>query len=433
MLLITPPRWHLDRWLKQGVKCATYATCALAGVLLLSYFLYPWKSNSSVAQSESVQSKDGKVYFPYEAIGSGGLALRPHHALGWVSRLAEELVLIAYNSRPDTPSHMAKILVSLKNGKQQLTLANGHMLYLKESEQGKGLLSSETPTALWVKPLLLDNGAVLVEAGRTLGLADGQNSEEKGQFIVAQQGGVPNRYNPTVLGYVKEIKSARGFSRDQLLSIYGGREYALWKDKAVLELTNGETTYACFVSAGDYLLYEGGEWRVVPYEGLRNDLPIAYVRAANGAALEIDVWDEVGFCPVQTRIEMQRQAYIQLKSDAMPSRIRLRNNTQISCALGKRRVILREGDWLLKTSTGWRNLRKAEEIEQYLLHRLKGELFVFDGIEKEQGRIVMKGYLFDETRTQAQALALPIDSEKPQGKSTRKRRQMLPGGERRVA
>ena len=102
----------------------------------------------------------------------------------------------------------------------------------------------------------------------------------------------------------------------------------------------------------------------------------------------------MGFSPLQLNVEMDRQARLQLKPEAMPSKVRLRSASQVSCALGKRRVIIKQGDWLLKTQTGWRNLRRNEEIELYLNHRLKGELLIFDGIEQEQGRSVMKGNLF---------------------------------------
>jgi hypothetical protein len=388
---------------------------------MLLYCVPPWRAEAHVVQGVRSLQQGGRVSFPYEAIGSGALALRPQHALGWVSRLAEELVLIAYNSRPDASVRDAEILLALKGGKEQLALANGHMLYLKESERGRGLLVSDVATALWVKPLLLDNGAVLVEAGRVLGHGE-QNTEEKGQFIVAQQGGMPYRYQLATRDYAKEMKAARGFSRDQLVTLYGGREYAAWKEKIVLELAKGADTYACFVSAGDYLLYEGKEWRVAALEDLKGDLPVARVRAVHAGAVEIDVWDETGFCPLQVRVDMEKQVPMQRKSEGLPTHIRLRNSTQVSCALGKRRVILRQGDWLLKTASGWRNLRRAEEIDQYLNRRLKGELFVFDALDKEQGHFVVKGYLFDETRTAAQALALPIESEKSQGKSPRKRR-----------
>ena len=63
---------------------------------------------------------------------------------------------------------------------------------------------------------------------------------------------------------------------------------------------------------------------------------------------------------------------------------------------------------------------------------LKGELFIFDSIEKEQGRSVIKGNLFDETRTQVQPLMLPIDAEKPEGKTTRKRKPFLQNATRKA-
>jgi hypothetical protein len=433
VLIFPPSLLHIDRWLKQGAQCAAVALGAVVAGLLLFFFIYPWSSSGFITQGVGSMQKGGRTYFPYEAIGNGALALRPRHALGWVSRLADELTLIAYNSRPDVDSQEAKILIALKNGKEQLTLANRSILYLKESEQGKGLHSSEIATGLWVKPLLLDNGAVLVEAGRKLVSKEGLAGEETGQFIVAQQGGIPARYNPAQQEYAKEIKAARGFSQDLLIHKYGGREYDAWKDRSVLEIAHGSSTYACFVTTGDYLLYEGEEWRVVSFEDLKNDDPVAYVRATSGKALEIEVWDETGFCPLQVKIEMEKQGRLQLKPEAMPSGIRSRSGMQVSCAFGKRRVILRQGDWLLKTPTGWRNLRKIEEIQQYLNHRLKGELFIFDAVEKEQGRSVMKGHLFDETRTQVQALTLPVDSEKSQSKAARKRKPLLPGGERRAA
>lgn len=363
-----------------------------------------------------------RAFSPYESIGSGGLALHPSHPFGWVSRLASELVLIAYNSRPDVDAKDAKILISLKNGKEQLTLANGRNLFLKESDQGKGLLSSEAATGLWFKPILLENGAILIDAARKLVSKEGQEGEEKGQFIVSQQGGIPACYNPTQKSFASALRGARAFFSDLFIEKYGGREYAPWKDKAILEFTNGFGPYACFVSPGDYLIYEGEEWRVCPFEELKRDHPIARVKAASGKAIEVEVWDETGFYPLQFRVETALEPHLQFKPEVMPSKIRLRSGSQVSCALGKRRVVLREGDWLLKTANGWRNLRRTEEIGLYLNHRLKGELFIFDGIEKEQGNLVMKGHLFDETRTQKLSVVLPIDAEKPQGKTSRKRK-----------
>ena len=90
----------------------------------------------------------------------------------------------------------------------------------------------------------------------------------------------------------------------------------------------------------------------------------------------------------------------------------MRSSTQVSCLFGKKRLIVKKGDWLVRTASGWRNLRRAEEIEDCLYHRLKGELFIFDSIEKEQGKWTMHGHLFDIQRYFATPVSLPIDSEK---------------------
>ena len=77
---------------------------------------------------------------------------------------------------------------------------------------------------------------------------------------------------------------------------------------------------------------------------------------------------------------------------------------------------------MLKTPTGWRNLRRKEEIESCLQHQIKGDLFIFDALEKEQGRWVLRGTLFDEMRTQVHTISVPIETEGKTGKNRKKRR-----------
>lgn len=433
MLIFPPTKLHIDKWLVQSVRVSAFVLGLLIVAHVVFFFVYPWRTKETPFQTTRTVQKGRSALFAYESIGAGGLALHPRHALGWVSRLEDELALLAYNSRPDIPSKEAKLLISLKNGKETLALPNGKVLFLKEALLGKGLITSESTTGLWIKPILLENGAVLIEAGRKLVSKEGISGEEKGEFIVAPQGGIPARYNPMQQLYIKELKSARGFHQDLLIQKYGGREFGSWREKAVVELTSRISSYACFVSQGDYLLYDQGEWRVTALEELKSDQPIAFIKSTSGKGLEIEAWDETGFYPLQVKIEMEKPNRFQPKPETLPSGIRVRNATQVSCAFGKRRVILKQGDWILKTATGWRNLRKADEIENYLQHRLKGELFIFDGIEKEQGRLVMKGNFFDETRTQIQPISLPIDGDKPQGKTSRKRKPISSNLERRAA
>ncbi len=432
MLIFPASKIQIDKWIDISTRLSVYLLGAACLFFLFFFFCYPWTVRTVSRPGTGIKQKNHRTLFAYESIGMGGLALHPHHALGWISRLADEMVLISYNGRPDVKAADLKLLISLKTGKELLTLPNGKVLFLKEAVQGKGLFSSEVDTGLWVKPILLENGTVLVEAGRRLVSKEGLWGEEKGDFILSPQGGIPSRFNPVLQPFIKELKAVRGFAQDLLIQKYGGREYASWGEKITLEFTSGAGSYCCFVSAGDYLLYDRGEWRNAAFQELSCDRPLAYIKAASVKGIEIEAWDETGFYPIPIKIEIEKPARFQVKPETMPTAIRLRNANVVSCAFGKRRVLLKQGDWLLKTSSGWRNLRRSEEIDQYLHHRLKGELFIFDAIEKEQGRQVLKGHLFDESRTQMQPIALPIEADKIQGKASRKRKPFS-ANERRAA
>lgn len=422
MLILPASRLNVDRFMDMATRMSVWIFAFAAGAIALCYLSLVFEKNGSEVKDFLGSKRKAIAIYPYEAIGSGGLTINPRHALGWVSRIADDFFLIAYNGRPDVSSPDAQLLVSFKVSKEQLVIPNAKTVFLKEMAQGKGLAISDEETALWIKPILLDNGTVLVDAGRKLYSGEGGFSEEKGQFYLTPQGGVPSYFNSSQEPFIKELKTAEFYAQDLLVQKYGGNEYASWRNKGIIELVSATQTYACFVSAGEYLAYIDGEWRVVPFDALPSAKPIARVKTLSARAIELEIWDSAGFYPIGWKLgESQKIGRIQLRPEAMPAKARMRNASQVSCALGKRRMILRQGDWLLKTATGWRNLRRLDEVERYLEHRLKGELLIFDGIENEQGRFLMKGHLFDETRTLAQPFSIPIEGEKSPGKTTRKK------------
>jgi hypothetical protein len=391
-------------------------------------FLSPWATVSDFASCKggSLLSQR-KTPFMHDAIGTGPLALRPSHAHGWVARLADELSLIAYNSRPGVSSKEAKILLGFKHSKEQVSISNATPFYLKESLEGKGLCVCQEPAVFWVKPILLDSGSVLLEVVRRVVTGEGQEVEEKGQFIANLQGGA-SRYNPGQQEYALEFRGGSAFPYDVLMQKYGGQEFAPLGNQVILELPSRRGSYALFVTAGNYLQYVDGEWQITALEELQADLPVALVRLASERGIEVDLWEKSGFYPFPVKIEGKKGGAVPFPPESMPSGIRLRTGTQVSCAFGKRRLILKQGDWVIKGASGWRHLRNAEDIQLYLQRRLKGDLFIFDGIEKEaQGKLTMKGHLFDETHTYVQPVSLPINVDKQQSKTTRKRRSTVRG------
>ena len=415
MLIFRVVKNDINRLLQWGILLY----CLAAVVIFFWVMQALLQSAPSATRAEKTatgRKTAGAAYmYPLETIGTGALALRPKIARGWVARLAEEVCVIAYNSRPDVAPREVKILIALSDGIQQST-SSGKILYLQERTEGKGLRITGMPTALWIKPILLDDGHLLIEAGRKLLSKDGSAyGEEKGEFITSAVAGKSSAEAPTP--YFEELKEGGCLGHDALIAQYGGKEYASWGEKVKVEFTQGGRSYACFVASGDLLYYREGEWRAFsPDDASASGLPLARVVAAAPKGVEIEAWDETGFVSMHAKIEGKKGVAGSSGPDLLPTSLRLRSKAQVSCAFGKKRLIIKKGDWLLKTPHGWRNLRRTQEIEDVIHHRLKGELFIFDDMEKQQGKYLLRGHLFDTWRTQATPITLPIDMEKREKK-----------------
>lgn len=405
-MILTSVKYDISRLL-QLLTWGCWGMALLSFIWALSQLCAPGeekKINESLNQKEM-----SKILYPLDAIGSGPLALHPRLPLGWMSRIAEEVTILAFNSRPDAMQKEAKILLKLKEG-TQIVASNGKQLFLQERTEGKRLAFSEEQTALWVKPILLDNGNVLMESGRRMISKEGQLlGEEKGEYVVSLIKGAQQEKSILAL---EELKLARCIGHDALIMKYGGKEYASWRDKMKIEFAFDGRTYACFVGKGDLLQYKENEWRVISAEEINKNLPVARVVAILPKAVEIEGWDESGFVSVHTKITTAIPQQPLNNQELLPTGLRLRSSTQVSCLFGKKRLVIRKGDWIVRTATGVRNLKRAQEIEDYLFHRLKGELFIFDGIEKQQGKALLQGHLFDCMRLQATPVTIPIETEK---------------------
>ncbi len=412
-------KFNLDHLLKLGSLGLMAAVGALVCFEVGMLSFYPWKKNLD-AEEMNMNIPSSYSPFPYEAIGSGALMLNPNQTWGWVSHIAKELCVIAHNSRPDAVDRDAKILLSLKTGQDQKTTTSGKVLFLQQNEESGSFAFSEVQQPLWVKPILLDNGRVLIEVGKKMGqLETAHGHEEKGQFVVPASSVSSGAGQNRIQEALGQLKNARCWGRDLFIQHYGGAEFGMWKEKYKIEFSQG---YVSFVAAGDYLIWKQGRWEEGGLSDLSAEQPVAAVKSVSPKGIELTVWDDSGFYPVQVQLPLEHPGKFSLKPDATPMHPRLRTASQISCMLGKKRVILRQGDWLIKTATGWRNLRRKEDIENCLQHRLKGELFIFDALEKEQGKWVLKGTLFDEMRTQVQNISVPIEAEHQSGKRAKKRK-----------
>jgi hypothetical protein len=156
------------------------------------------------------------------------------------------------------------------------------------------------------------------------------------------------------------------------------------------------------------LWWDGDEWQVGQPQP---SAPIAQLVSVSERGSKVEVWSGSGFD--SSVIEMYiNQGSSPLKADQTIMAVRPRAPGEITCQLGKRRVIVKEGDWWVKTERRWRPLRTVEELEAFLHHQIQGELFVFEKIEQTRNQIMLRGKSFDKTRAQIEPLALVVNTEK---------------------
>lgn len=417
MILLYAKKWSEDflfEWVdKIGLAVSSLALVSLVWVWV-AHFREVSKDRERMEESVApllVQS------FPGEMIGQGPLRLRSVHASRWVARIAEELTLLAYNSRPDLKSDEMQVILQLKAGRQQVAIPNGSVLFLEEQE-GKGLALAEGTSALWIKPIVLDETSAMLEVGRQL--ANG--TLEKGEFITSFQG-MGKKLIDRGMESISAFRSATAFMQDLIVQRYGGAEFANWNQKVVLDLQGKEGPYGLRISSGDHLMYEEGEWRVASIEELQSGKQVAKVLSVSEKGVDIEIWDDQGFSPLRLKVDVQKAQKSSFGPESVPSLARFRTPTQVSCVFGKRRMIVRSGDWLVRGGSGWRHLRSAQDLQLYLDRRVKGDLFVCESIERDAlGKGMMKGFLFDETHTMMQPVQVPVSSDKPSQKSSRNRR-----------
>ena len=285
-----------------------------------------------------------------EKIGEGPLSLQGYSALS-------DILFVGASTRPDTP-----LLLTFA------TRSSGKSWTVKVGEE---VVLQETTFA----PRTLENGVAVCT------LANGTEV----RFAPSMYFTEPVAEKP----YYKTLQAGAVWPQDRFLSGWGGDEMReLAKQTKVCV---GEALF--FLRCGQCLGWNGEKWVSETQEGM----PLAQlVRSVNGA--EFQVWDESGFTVERVRLPLKGNGEFLFDLGAYMSAPRLRSKLEVSCLLGKRRVVIREGDWWIRTDEKWRQIRTAADFEAVLYHRLAGELCLFETVEVLQAKVVIRGHVFDRMR-----------------------------------
>lgn len=390
---------------------------ALAGCACLSgLWIFVQSDRQNLPSLSSLESLPLDQELHLEEIGKGVLALHPPKKSSLVPDLSREIIVLARSSRPDCDPKESTLLLSTKSGNEKRIVAPGEQIFLKchkNKEEEPTYSFSDKKTPLWIRPMLNSSEDVCFEVGFFTSSKQREGFFEEISQVIIQQVKSSFFKEKNESAFLSSIRQAKWWGKDSLFAEYGGKEYKDMMHKQKVEIPSEVGPQFYFLDAGDYLEWKEGQWQKTSLPEVSAGSPLVQVKRVDDKMLEVEVWDEKGFYPQTLRLDLQSSSRLNQKSDLQTASVRLRSSSQVVCSIGKRRLILKEGDWLMKVGRSWRVIKRSKDINDCLQHKLRGELFVFDSIDKQQGKLFLKGHLFDEMRTQITPVSLPISSEDP--------------------
>jgi hypothetical protein len=163
---------------------------------------------------------------------------------------------------------------------------------------------------------------------------------------------------------------------------------------------------------GDWLVFNGKAWeKHVPKEGAHG--AIARIQTSNPQFIEMEGWN--GTSHLRFRLNLASAIPLKIKIEELFTQLRVRSEKQVSCTMDKQCLVLRPGDWVLKTSGRWKTLRKTEEKEALLAGDAAGEVFVLEKIGVAPSGKNIVGYYYSAGRTQV----VPVEVAQRTQKSRR--------------
>lgn len=331
--------------------------------------------------------------------------------------IGDEIAFCPLEKRPDASDEDQRIVFVSKTLNLPFFAKPGLPIYLDYDPKNGALILTKDETPLSILPEVDPGGAMM--AHFKLKLAG--FSEER----VFPLKGVGYELNLAVNeGFRKSVHplhAAKCYPPDAIFKIYGGKQYAHFQNFYRLQIPSEEGTAMSFVAPNDLLIWDKKYWRKAEVGEDTRLYPIAHVAKILEQKMEMVAFDVGGEEFLRIPLFVSRPKMKIPNWGEVFVNPKIRSLHSISCRLGGKNMILREGDWLIQTSKGWHLLKSPEEFEAVLEYRTGGDLLILDKIEKQGGGAVLTGHYFDAMRSFSQKITLPIAERKKSVDSGKKK------------
>ncbi len=366
---------------------------------------------TAVSPIKSNQGKFDEVSYP--SLGSLWIPL---------PEMADHLVFLKCNDRPDCIKEEKVALIGLKGTNQEKFVKEGDRVYLSCIDQDT-MGFSEKPTPFSLQFSLNEEGQMEVSfVTKYMGLND-QNIFESVSHFTLERNEKHRQIEPKEKGLKKMAEAfalAKCYSSDLLFDLYGGEEYTKIKQKYRLKVPKEEGDDYLFIVAGDLITFEEGKW--VVSNGKTLGKPLAFVKTIQGKNCELILWGESGISSLDISIPLSLGSPFSTNMHEVFSKLHKRTETSIMCDLAGKHTVVQKGDWFIKTNGKWRSLRHLRDLKDFLGYVLKGELFIFDGIEMRGSSNHFMGHYFNDERTQVVKIDIQLGEKGNKEKSQMKKK-----------
>lgn len=417
---------RISVFLFKGMKYL-HLSCLAVVTVWVAFTLYLfWKPSPYSPSLTSIERNLFHKKTNLSVLKTGALSLYHGVKQNSFTWLKQEICLLGKNPWPATAGKNGDFLLYLKSSKTQKAVKRGEQIFLSCDPLPGGLAPCyhfcEEKTPLWIKVDFSTSGSAVIQAGLfTLAKETALFEEEKLSWTLEYD--LSFQQNEKNLPFIEALKKGKVWGHDVTIARLFGEKHASLQNKIKIEtLRQGKRSF-CFVGKGDFLYYDTQGWVPLLREEQAESKPIAYIKKASPKFVELEVWDPNTLYCTLVELHHNSTLWTGIKSDVLPHSFLTKNGKNVSCFFGKRKYVLKEGDWLIRSKRGWRHLKQNSDKMQYLHHKILGELFVFESLTKESGKWMIKGILVDEMRTQTQPFSSLVSLETPSSKPSIQKKQ----------
>lgn len=354
----------------------------------------------------------------YESIGGAGCQLKFSPFTLQLPDLKSQLLFLGKNGRPDAIKEQPVLHFGLVNNPNTSSVPAGQPLYLtydKTRSPNQYVFSpSNSETPLWFIATSQGNEVTVQVSMRNENGEILREPHSNAQFNLIEKdanrpgGKLWEMGKWRVDGSLLARQKARWVGQDKFLERHGGNEYSSFQGKHRIDFADEEETYSVYVGLNDSLIWHNGKWKSIQSGEETLGYPLMIVKKIDERLMNFELWDVGGRGKIPLTLikinEMWMPQNLQDKFTFLGARTR----SQYIFEIEGERMLLSPKDWLLQSPEGWIKLSTPQQIDDFVDRKLTGLLFVFDGVQRKEGRQVLKGVIFNTTRTDMQEVEIVV-------------------------